>query len=134
RALNDKIVRAKAAARGTDSELLPDAEKSDAQDLFDEAKKAFDTAIEAAGRSARLRKRRQLAPARLAEACADIDQCVVDLVQARASRSLDEEAFDDAVLKLRDSLRKLAQQAGRGLPDPGDGVSWLLAAAAAEGS
>ncbi|GAA3056167.1 hypothetical protein GCM10020000_43160 [Streptomyces olivoverticillatus] len=59
---------------------------------------------------------------------------MVELVQARATRSLDEEAFDDAVLKLRVSLRKLAQQAGRGLPNPGDGVAWLLEAVAAEGS
>jgi hypothetical protein len=73
-----------------------------------------------------------MAPARLADACTDIDQCVADLVQARATRSLDEEAFDEAVLKLRDSLRKLAQQAGRGMPHPGDGVSWLIDAAAME--
>ncbi|GHF25079.1 hypothetical protein [Streptomyces morookaense] len=133
RALNDQILRAKATARSAESEL-PDGEKSQAQDIVDSARAAFDKAIDAAGRDARVRKRQQLAPARLAEACADIDQCVVDLVQARATRSLDEEAFDEAVLRLRGSLRKLAQQAGRGLPHPGDGVAWLLAAATAEGS
>jgi hypothetical protein len=133
RALNDRILRASAAARSSKPELL-DNEKARGQAVLDEAKKAFDGAIETAGRSARLRKRKQLAPARLAEACASIDQCVMDLVQARASRSLDEEAFDEAVLKLKGSLRKLAQQAGRGLPNPGDGVTWLLEAAAAEGS
>ncbi|MBB4893844.1 hypothetical protein FHS39_002878 [Streptomyces olivoverticillatus] len=133
RALNDQILRAKAAVRGSASSLL-DADKSQAQNVFDEARDAFDKAIDRAGRDARVRKRQQLAPARLAEACADIDQCVVELVQARATRSLDEEAFDDAVLKLRVSLRKLAQQAGRGLPNPGDGVAWLLEAVAAEGS
>ncbi|CAM5710627.1 hypothetical protein SGLAM104S_00299 [Streptomyces glaucescens] len=53
-------------------------------------------------------------------------------MQARTSRSLDEEAFDDAVMKLRGSLLKLAQQAGRGLPQPGDGVAWLLEAVAVE--
>jgi hypothetical protein len=132
RALNDQILRASAAIRSEGSQLL-DSDKAQSQAVWDDAKKAFDDAIEAAGRSARLRKRKQLAPARLAEACASIDQCVMDLVQARTSRSLDEEAFDEAVLKLRVSLRKLAQQAGRGLPSPGDGVAWLLEAAAAEG-
>jgi hypothetical protein len=53
-------------------------------------------------------------------------------VQARTSRSLDEEAFDDAVIKLRGSLLKLAQQASRGLQDPGDGVAWLMDAVATE--
>ncbi|MGW4074915.1 hypothetical protein ACWELB_15590 [Streptomyces asiaticus] len=133
RALNDHVLRAKAAALSTDPQV-PDSEKSNAQVVFDDARKAFDAAIDAAGRDARLRKRKQMAPARLADACADIDLCVVDLVQARASRSLDEEAFDEAVLKLRESLRKLAQQAGRGMPHPGDGVSWLIDAAAAEAS
>jgi hypothetical protein len=133
RALNDRILRASAAVRSGKPELH-DSEKAHGQAVLDEARKAFDGAIEAAGRSARLRKRKQLAPTRLAEACASIDQCVMDLVQARSSHSLDEEAFDEAVLKLKGSIRKLAQQAGRGLPNPGDGVAWLLEAAAAEGS
>ncbi|WP_030751554.1 hypothetical protein [Streptomyces sp. NRRL S-31] len=133
RALNDRILRAAAMVRDT-SAGLPDSEKSSAQALLDQAKDAFDQAIENAGRDARLRKRKQLAPARLADACVNIDQCVIELVQARTSNSLDEEAFDEAVLKLRGSLRKLAQQAGRGIPNPGDGVSWLLAAATAEGT
>lgn len=132
RALNDRILRAAATVRTAKSDL-PDSEKAKAQALLDEAKNAFDQAIDSHGRDARVRKRKQLAPARLADACADIDQCVADLVQARTSHSLDEEAFDEALLMLRGSLRKLAQQAGRGIPNPGDGVSWLLAAAAAEG-
>lgn len=134
KALNDRLLRAAAVVRSKNEGLdLGDEAKERAQDVLDDAKKTFDEAIEAAGRSARLRKRKQLAPARLAEACASIDQCVSDLVQARTSRSLDEEAFDDAVLKLRSSLLKLAQQAGRGLQDPGDGVAWLMDAAATEG-
>ncbi|MFH9082870.1 hypothetical protein [Streptomyces sp. NPDC017673] len=133
RALNDRILRAAATVRDTTAGL-PDSEKASAQALLDQAKEAFDQAIENAGRDARLRKRKQLAPARLADACVNIDQCVIELVQARTSNSLDEEAFDEAVLKLRGSLRKLAQQAGRGIPSPGDGVSWLLAAATVEGT
>lgn len=133
RALNDRILRAAATVRNT-TVSLPDTEKAQAQALLDEAKGAFDRAIDSHGRDARVRKRKQLAPARLADACANIDQCVIELVQARTSNSLDEEAFDEAVLKLQGSLRKLAQQAGRGMPNPGDGVSWLLAAATMEGS
>ena len=133
RSLNNTILRAKATTIASDVHLSEELKRS-AQAKIDDFKDMFDTALDQAGRDGRVRKRKQLAPARLAEACADIDQCVVDLVQARASRSLDEEAFDDAVLKLRDSIRKLAQQAGRGIPLPGDGVSWLLEAAAAKGN
>lgn len=133
RALNDKVLRAKAAV-GTSGTMVPEQDKREAQDVFEGAREAFDKAIDAAGRDARLKKRKQMAPARLADACADIDQSVVELVQARASRSLDEEALDEAVLKLRESLRKLAQQAGRGTATPGDGVAWLLEAVALEAS
>ncbi|MFD5720433.1 hypothetical protein [Streptomyces sp. NPDC127036] len=134
KALNDGLLRASAVVRSKSGGLeLGNDAKEQAQSVLDDAKRSFDEAIEAAGRSARLRKRKQLAPARLAEACASIDQCVSDLVQARTSRSLDEEAFDDAVIKLRSSLLKLAQQAGRGLEDPGDGVAWLVDAVVKEG-
>jgi hypothetical protein len=131
RALNDKILRAKAVVG---SAGVPDEEKRAAESIYSEAHDAFDKAIDAAGRDSRVRKRKQMAPARLADACANIDQCVVELVQARTSRSLDEDAFDDAVLALRESLRKLAQQAGRVNEEPGDGVAWLLSAAAAKGT
>ncbi|MEU0780106.1 hypothetical protein ABZ341_00835 [Streptomyces sp. NPDC006173] len=134
KAFNDSLLRASAVVRSKGGGVLDlgNEAKEKAQSVLDDAKRAFDEAIEAAGRSARLRKRKQLAPARLAEACASIDQCVSDLVQARTSRSLDEEAFDDAVVKLRRSLLKLAKQAGRGVEDPGDGVAWLMEAVAKE--
>ncbi|GGY21553.1 ParB N-terminal domain-containing protein [Streptomyces xanthochromogenes] len=131
RALNDKILKAKAlgAAKGPG---VSDEDRQEARELFTEAREAFDRAIDDAGRDARVRKRKQLAPARLADACADIDQCVVELVQARTARSLDEDAFDEAVILLRASLSKLAQQAKRMKGEPGDGVSWLVEAVAAE--
>ncbi|GHF44458.1 hypothetical protein GCM10017566_16700 [Amycolatopsis bartoniae] len=133
RALNNAVLRVKAVVNDTDAQV-PDEEKRHCQEVLSAYEKAFDDAFEKAGRDARVRKRKQLAPARLTDACAHIDQCTVELVQARASRTLDEEAFDEAVLKLRESMRKLAQQASRGIPAPGDGVSWLLEAAAVEGN
>jgi hypothetical protein len=133
RKLTDRILTAKAIVRAVSADVADD-ERHEALKVFNEVKDAFDSAIDKAGRDVRVRKRKQLAPARLADACADIDQCVVDLVQARASRTLDEEAFDEAVVKLRNSIRKLAQQAGRGIHTPGDGVSWLLDAAATDQS
>ncbi|MFF8804877.1 hypothetical protein [Streptomyces omiyaensis] len=133
RALNDKVLRAKAVAVAVDS-AVSDEDKREAQEVVKEAWSAFDKAIDAADRDARLKKRKQMAPARIADACADIDQSVVELVQARASRSLDEEALDEAVVKLRESLRKLAQQAARGTTTPGDGIAWLVEAVALETS
>nr|WP_282695611.1 hypothetical protein [Streptomyces sp. CC208A] len=133
RALNDKVLRAKAIVVAPGA-AASDQERKQAQEVVREAREAFDKAIDTAGRDARLKKRKQMAPARIADACADIDQSVVELVQARASRSLDEEALDEAVIKLRESLRKLAQQAARGTTTPGDGVAWLIEAVALETS
>jgi hypothetical protein len=133
RELNDRILKAKAIFQATTSDIADD-ERREALEVFNQAKAVFDDAIDKAGRDIRVRKRKQLAPARLADACANIDQCVVDLVQARASRTLDEEAFDEAVVKLRNSIQKLARQAGRGIHTPGDGVSWLLDAATTDNS
>lgn len=126
RAVTDRILRAKAVAGMKSDSGFSDGERWGANELYEDAKTAFDKAIDVAGRDARVRKRKQLAPARLADACASIDQCVVELVQARTSRSFDEEAFDDAVLVLRASLSRLAQQAKRTQGEPGDGVSWLI--------
>ncbi|MEU6399703.1 hypothetical protein ABZ867_22365 [Streptomyces cinnamoneus] len=123
RALNDRVLRAKAVA---DSSQAPEGEKAAARATVSAAKSAFDKAIDDAGRDARVRKRKQLAPARLADACSAIDQCTVDLVQARAARSLDAQAFDDALVLLRASLAKLSAQAEKISDVPGDGVSWLI--------
>lgn len=133
RALNDKVLRAKAVASAS-GEAASDQDRRQAQEVFQTAREAFVKATDDADRDAKLKKRKQMAPARIADACADIDQSVVELVQARASRSLDEEALDEAVLKLRESLRKLAQQAGRGTRTHGDGVAWLIEAVSLEAS
>ena len=89
---------------------------------------AMDVAISDAGRDARITKRKQAAPARLAEANRNIEQCITDLVLSRAQRSLDEDAFDDAIVELRKRLEKLAIEARRTVGEPGDGLSWLLEA------
>ncbi|MFJ9849517.1 hypothetical protein [Streptomyces sp. NPDC101150] len=126
RELNRQVLQAKArvAARNSSEE-----EKSRAQSLQDDFHEAFDKAIDRAGRHARLRKRKQIAPERLMDACAAIELCVGELVKARASHSLDEGAFDEAAVKLRESFRQLAHQAGRGSQEPGEGVRWLISAA-----
>lgn len=126
KALTDTILKFKAVEAA--SELVPADRMAEATRTIKQAKDAFESALVPAGKDARIRKRKQAAPDRIIDACEDIEQCVTDLVLARASRSLDEEAFDEAVLKLRDSIGKLAMESARSIPAPGDGVSWLLEA------
>jgi hypothetical protein len=124
RALTDVILKARAvkAVGGTaTSEQIAEAAA-----LLEDTKYAFNEALVPAGKDARLRKKRQAAPDRINDACQDLQQCVTDVVLARGSNSLDEEAFDEAVLHLRDTLRKLAIESARSIKAPGDGVSWLI--------
>ncbi|WP_326945320.1 transcriptional regulator [Amycolatopsis sp. NBC_01307] len=90
-----------------------------------ELKEAMNQAIERAGRQIQLRKRKQAAPDRLNSATAEIDQCITELVMSRASRALDEEAFNDALLSFRRSLRGLAVETSRTVEEQNEGVAWL---------
>lgn len=124
KALTDAVLQAKAASQP--GSAAPPEVAAEAQKEFGRLKKAINHALDDAGRDGRIKKRKQAAPARLADAGRDIEQCVTDLVMSRASRSLDEEAFDDAVIELRQNLEKLAIEAKRTVQQPGDGVTWLL--------
>jgi hypothetical protein len=93
-----------------------------------EARRTFDVAVKLAGQNAELVKRQTQVPERLTDAADYISQCSNEFAEAKAKRALDEEAFDDALIVLRDSLAGLARQAGRTFTAPGEGVEWLLEA------
>lgn len=129
RSLTDTVLRAKAeivsgAAEG------PQAEE--ARRRVKAAEDAFVEALKPAAGDARYKKKKLAASDRLDAACSDIEQCISDLVYARASRSLDGEAaetFDDAVMRLKAAFAKLAAESHRSFPEPGPGIAWLLGAA-----
>lgn len=98
-----------------------------------EAKGSFDKAVKLAGQNAELVKRQTAVPERLTDAADYVTQCANEFAEAKAKRALDEEAFDDALIVLRDSLDRLARQAGRTFTAPGDGVTWLLDAVRTRG-
>ncbi|SCE32273.1 hypothetical protein GA0115249_117732 [Streptomyces sp. PpalLS-921] len=132
RALTDSVLRVK-AVEGASGDV-PMAEAAEAAKTLSAVKAAVEEALEPAGKDARVRKKKQAAPDRIMDACQDIDQCITDLVLSRASRSLDEETFDEAMLKLRSSLSKLAVESVRSIKEPGDGLTWLLEAVREESS
>ncbi|WP_327429007.1 transcriptional regulator [Streptomyces sp. NBC_01236] len=130
--LTDTVLKAKAVEAAEDGKLTERG--TAAAQAFSAAQKAVEDALEPAGKDARVRKRKQAAPDRITDACQDIEQCITDLTLAKASNSLDEEAFDEAVLALRQSLTKLAVATQRSIKAPGDGVAWLLDAVRQEGA
>ncbi|MFF4348856.1 transcriptional regulator [Streptomyces sp. NPDC001530] len=132
KSLTDTVLKAKAVEAAEDGKLTERG--TVAAKAFSAAQKAVEDALEPAGKDARVRKRKQAAPDRITDACQDIEQCITDLTLAKASNSLDEEAFDEAVLALRQSLAKLAVATQRSIKAPGDGVAWLLDAVRQEGA
>ncbi|GAB92715.1 hypothetical protein [Gordonia rhizosphera] len=131
RKLADNLLQSAATARSKTA--TPD-ELTEASELLEATKSAVDRALEPAGRASRLQKRKLAAPERLSDAADDIMYCLKDLADARATNALDEDAFDDAALELRKALKALATQAARTFHEPGDGVTWLLAAPTAGGN
>jgi hypothetical protein len=124
KALTDTILKARAVSLAG-SQVTP-AESLESAHTYNEARAAFKGAIDSADRERRQSKRSHAASARIADACVELEQCVTDLAVARGSNSLDEEAYDESIQRLRVTLRKLAEASARSIRAPGDGVTWLL--------
>lgn len=124
RAVTDQLLLARATALAGDK--LPQEKVKEADALIQTAKKTFNVAADLAGRNARLQQRKIAASERLSDAADLIQQCAAEFADARAKRALDDEAFDDALVELRDSMARLAKLASRAYPQPGQGVEWLL--------
>jgi hypothetical protein len=124
RSLTDTILKAKAAEATPENRT--GADLIEAARTVDSLKKAMEDALEPAGKDARVRKRKQAAPERIADACSALEQCVTDLVLSRGARSLDEEAYDDALQQLRTILGKVAAETRRTVAERGDGAAWLI--------
>lgn len=123
RALTDKLLQAKAVVAADN--MTDDDERAAASVLIESYRNAFKTAIAIAGRDAMLRKKRLAAPDRIAAACKDLEQSVTDVVLARGNSSLDEDAFDDALVELHTVLEQLTIEAQRSIKIPGSGLDWL---------
>ncbi|SDI38278.1 hypothetical protein SAMN05421505_14726 [Sinosporangium album] len=134
KAFTDILLKAKAVTKSNENSNFAeaDAQTHEAETVLGDAQKAIDSALTPAGRDARIRKKRQAAPDRLNDACLDLEQSITDLVHARSSRTLDEDAFDEALIRLRGILDKLAIESARSIKTPGEGVTWLLDAVGRE--
>lgn len=123
-ALTNQLLRAKAVA--LDSKSRPPEGVAQATDVMKQARETFDVAVKLAGQNAELVKRQTAVPERLTDAADFVLQCTNEFAEAKAKRALDDDAFDDALILLRDSLEGLARQAARTFSAPGEGVAWLI--------
>jgi ParB-like chromosome segregation protein Spo0J len=130
RTLTDTLLRAKATQKsGTvataDEIIAANASVSGLREAFNES-------IRTAQKAIRDQKKRLAAPDRVIAAVDDLQQCVTDLVMARGNNSLDEGAFDDTLIALRQVLTKVSVEASKSIQLPGEGLSWLREAVAGQ--
>ncbi|MFD0772546.1 transcriptional regulator [Streptomonospora algeriensis] len=125
RRLTDTLLRDKARAGGA---ALGEGEPEAAERL-ESVREAMKSSLKLAGSNARVKKQEKATAERISTAAEEIRQCSHELVQSRAKQALDVEAFDDALVYLRDSLHELARHASKIRSETGGGVEWLLNAA-----
>lgn len=92
---------------------------------------ALDGALEKAGKTNRVTKKRYAAAERISDGTEDIDLAAAAVAEARSTGNFDLSDLDEALGALRSSIGKLAQIVARGTDDEAlpEGVAWLRAAA-----
>jgi hypothetical protein len=127
--LTDKLLKARATVEGAGSDPAPrdDSQAASTKELAT-ARDAFSKALEHAGKTALLKKRRFGPPERLSDAADDVALCYQAVVEARATDAFDLSEFDESLLNFRTQVEALAKLVGREVEDDTlcEGVSWLL--------
>lgn len=124
KALTDRLLKEKAQSVSSDPQKAAAAAIS-----LSSADKVFRKAAKLAGQDVTLAKKQTAVPDRITEATDYISQASDEFARSRQARTLDEDAFDSALLELQSALESLAKQSSRAFSSPGEGVAWLLRAA-----
>lgn len=123
REVTDKLLQARSTTRpGTKADTTKQDESAD---FIRTLRESADNALVLAGRDERLRQRKIAAADRLSDAAEAIGLATADVAQALATKSIDADSLDEALVSLRSSLMALARQVERAIVDRGEGVTWL---------
>lgn len=123
--LTDNILKARVIeAAGT---TAPADMLSEASQALAEVRDKLTNGIVKADVKAKQRKRKTAAVERLSDANEDLELTLEAIAQARQSQNFDPDDLDEALLRIRENLRKLARDASRGVDETsmGDGLCWL---------
>ncbi len=128
RELVTKALRARAVA--VSGAAVPPAQALQANNLLGELDAEVDDALNQAGRTARLIKRRVAAADRLSDANEDLEHCLAAIGEARSTGNFVVSELDEPLARLKTNLLRLAYQVNRGNVVEGEGAAWLRAVAA----
>ncbi|WP_152970076.1 transcriptional regulator [Frigoribacterium sp. RIT-PI-h] len=118
--LVSSMARARAAARS-----LNPAEYEPAQQAYDDMNDALEAAINAAGRDARLKKRKVAAIEHVTTAFDALDAGAEEIAVARSKNALDEERLNEALMQLEETFNRFTRAALRSSSAEGAGFKWL---------
>jgi ParB-like chromosome segregation protein Spo0J len=123
REMTDKVLRARSNTRpGTAADT---SKQDESNELIQTLWKSADGALELAGRDERLRQRKVAPADRLSDASESIALATADVAQGLATKLIDADSIDEALVSLRNALFALSRQVHRAVPDTGEGVAWL---------
>ncbi|MFJ2503577.1 transcriptional regulator [Microbacterium sp. NPDC087592] len=110
------------------SMLAPDpGVQAQAQSDYAALNKLVESALDAAGKSARLKKNQQAAIDKINDAADTLEAAVLEVGDAKSKHALDESALDEAVINLRRSLSIFAGSVSRLASLPKGSADWLTA-------
>jgi hypothetical protein len=124
RNLADQALQAQAVTTA-DGAAVSSADVSAAAQVVSRLRDSMDAALQLAGKSTLLRRRRFAPVDRLSDANEDLSLCLDAVADARATGSFSPEDLDDELVRLRQSLTRLARFIGRSETTNGDGITWL---------
>ena len=129
RALTTSVLQAK-AVQTLAASATPGA-VTEANRTLTKLDEALDSALDKAGKTSRVTKKRYAAVDRISDASDLLELALGAVAEARSTGAFNPEDLDEALLSLRANLGKLAQLVTRGTSSDGlpAGVSWLRSAA-----
>jgi hypothetical protein len=125
RQLTDSVLRAKSIALAP--EAAAPADIIEANNLLGEIGESLDNALDRAGRTGRVVKKRLAPVDRISDACEDLEQAVAAVADARSTGNFNPADLDDVLVTLRSNLDKLSAIITRGSDADGEGLAWMRA-------
>ncbi|WNG88498.1 hypothetical protein C6A87_004450 [Mycobacterium sp. ITM-2016-00317] len=124
REFTTKVLRAKAIEKAG-ATVTPN-ELAEAGESLASTRAAVNEALDKAGKTGRVVKKRFGPGERLSDANDNLQLCIEAVAGARATANFRAEDLDDELAALRTNLLKLSQLVSRGADSDTDGVNWLV--------
>jgi len=120
--LVDVVAKMRTAISGTD-----ESARASAHTDLATLNRIVESALDAAGKNARLKKNQQAAVDRINDAADDLESAALEVADAKSKQALDEASLDEAVTNLRRSISIFASSVSRLATLPKESADWLNA-------